>query len=162
MLTPSCPPVPPAAAFISVSGVCPLKPDEIQHFLTVCPELSLGWFQEGRLVAFIISSLWDEERLTQVRPPRPSHTASQMRVGSPELGFLPPDQTHEHRPWVLSGQEVPDLRGLKSPHEGSPMRLGWESPDWRHSGNTSSWPRVGDGVSSGDLGPSLSLAPRSH
>nr|XP_004655270.1 serotonin N-acetyltransferase [Jaculus jaculus] len=52
-------------AFISVSGVCPLDLDDIQHFLTLCPELSLGWFEEGRLVAFIIGSLWDEERLTQ-------------------------------------------------------------------------------------------------
>ncbi|CAK6438552.1 unnamed protein product [Pipistrellus nathusii] len=52
-------------AFISVSGVCPLRLDELQHFLTLCPELSLGWFLEGRLVAFIIGSLWDEERLTQ-------------------------------------------------------------------------------------------------
>ncbi|KAF6091876.1 aralkylamine N-acetyltransferase [Phyllostomus discolor] len=52
-------------AFISVSGDCPLRLHEIQHFLTLCPELSLGWFQEGRLVAFIIGSLWDEERLTQ-------------------------------------------------------------------------------------------------
>nr|KAF6414804.1 aralkylamine N-acetyltransferase [Molossus molossus] len=45
--------------------MCPLNLDEIRHFLTLCPELSLGWFQEGRLVAFIIGSLWDEERLTQ-------------------------------------------------------------------------------------------------
>ncbi|KAM6163512.1 serotonin N-acetyltransferase [Rhynchocyon petersi] len=52
-------------AFISVSGTCPLPLEEIQHFLTLCPELSLGWFEEGRLVAFIIGSLWDEERLTQ-------------------------------------------------------------------------------------------------
>ncbi|XP_016067869.1 PREDICTED: serotonin N-acetyltransferase [Miniopterus natalensis] len=52
-------------AFISVSGMCPLNLDEIQHFLTLCPELSLGWFQEGRLVAFVIGSLWDGERLTQ-------------------------------------------------------------------------------------------------
>ncbi|XP_004592940.1 serotonin N-acetyltransferase [Ochotona princeps] len=52
-------------AFISVSGSCPLFLDEIRHFLTLCPELSLGWFQEGRLVAFIIGSLWDKERLTQ-------------------------------------------------------------------------------------------------
>lgn len=57
----------PDAAFISVSGNCPLNLDEVQHFLTLCPELSLGWFVEGRLVAFIIGSLWDEERLTQVR-----------------------------------------------------------------------------------------------
>ncbi|XP_057572283.1 serotonin N-acetyltransferase-like isoform X1 [Hippopotamus amphibius kiboko] len=54
-----------AAAFISVSGVCPLQLDQVQHFLTVCPELSLGCFVEGRLVAFIIGSLWDKERLTQ-------------------------------------------------------------------------------------------------
>ncbi|XP_060058800.1 serotonin N-acetyltransferase isoform X2 [Erinaceus europaeus] len=53
------------ATFISVSGVCPLYLDDIRHFLTLCPELSLGWFEEGRLVAFIIGSLWDEERLTQ-------------------------------------------------------------------------------------------------
>ncbi|KAM5272742.1 serotonin N-acetyltransferase [Ctenodactylus gundi] len=52
-------------AFISVSGMCPLYLDDIRHFLTLCPELSLGWFQEGCLVAFIIGSLWDKERLTQ-------------------------------------------------------------------------------------------------
>lgn len=58
---------PPAAAFISVSGECPLHLDEVRHFLTLCPELSLGWFEEGRLVAFIIGSLWDQERLSTVR-----------------------------------------------------------------------------------------------
>ncbi|XP_045841987.1 serotonin N-acetyltransferase [Meles meles] len=52
-------------AFISVLGTCPLYLDEVKHFLTLCPELSLGWFQEGCLVAFIIGSLWDQERLTQ-------------------------------------------------------------------------------------------------
>ena len=57
----------PDAAFVSVSGNCPLNLDEVRHFLTLCPELSLGLFVEGRLVAFIIGSLWDEERLTQVR-----------------------------------------------------------------------------------------------
>ncbi|PWA32736.1 hypothetical protein CCH79_00012527, partial [Gambusia affinis] len=51
-------------AFISVSGECPLHLDEVRHFLTLCPELSLGWFEGGRLVAFIIGSLWDQERLT--------------------------------------------------------------------------------------------------
>ncbi|KFQ63662.1 Serotonin N-acetyltransferase [Pelecanus crispus] len=54
-------------AFISVSGDCPLHLDEIRHFLNLCPELSLGWFEEGRLVAFIIGSLWDQDRLSQVR-----------------------------------------------------------------------------------------------
>uniref|UniRef100_A0A8D2EI76 Serotonin N-acetyltransferase n=2 Tax=Theropithecus gelada TaxID=9565 RepID=A0A8D2EI76_THEGE len=52
-------------AFISVLGVCPLYLDEIRHFLTLCPELSLGWFEEGCLVAFIIGSLWDKDRLMQ-------------------------------------------------------------------------------------------------
>ncbi|XP_046869861.1 serotonin N-acetyltransferase-like [Hypomesus transpacificus] len=51
-------------AFISVSGECPLHLDEVRHFLTLCPELSMGWFEEGRLVAFIIGSLWDQDRLT--------------------------------------------------------------------------------------------------
>ncbi|NWH41274.1 SNAT acetyltransferase, partial [Chloropsis hardwickii] len=55
----------PHPAFISVSGDCPLHLDEIRHFLNLCPELSLGWFEEGRLVAFIIGSLWDQERLSQ-------------------------------------------------------------------------------------------------
>ncbi|KAJ6660414.1 hypothetical protein lerEdw1_017838 [Lerista edwardsae] len=53
------------SAFISVSGDCPLHLDEIRQFLNLCPELSLGWFEEGRLVAFIIGSLWDQERLGQ-------------------------------------------------------------------------------------------------
>uniref|UniRef100_A0A667XIA2 Serotonin N-acetyltransferase n=1 Tax=Myripristis murdjan TaxID=586833 RepID=A0A667XIA2_9TELE len=44
-------------AFISVSGECPLHLDEVRHFLTLCPDLSMGWFEEGRLVAFIIGSL---------------------------------------------------------------------------------------------------------
>lgn len=67
VVTTESPAAPPSAAFISVLGICPLYLDEIKHFLSLCPELSLGWFQEGRLVAFIIGSLWDEERLTQVR-----------------------------------------------------------------------------------------------
>uniref|UniRef100_A0A3Q3DSF8 Serotonin N-acetyltransferase n=1 Tax=Hippocampus comes TaxID=109280 RepID=A0A3Q3DSF8_HIPCM len=50
-------------AFISVSGECPLHLDEVRHFLTLCPEFSMGWFEEGRLVAFIIGSLWDRDRL---------------------------------------------------------------------------------------------------
>ncbi len=31
----------------------------------------MGWFEEGRLVAFIIGSLWDQDRLTTVRTPAP-------------------------------------------------------------------------------------------
>ncbi|KAK1877729.1 Serotonin N-acetyltransferase [Dissostichus eleginoides] len=52
-------------AFISVSGECPLHLDEVRHFLSLCPELSMGWIEEGRLVAFIIGSLWDKDRLTE-------------------------------------------------------------------------------------------------
>ncbi|KAM9393514.1 arylalkylamine N-acetyltransferase 2 [Pholidichthys leucotaenia] len=52
-------------AFVSVSGECPLSLDEVLHFLGQCPELSLGWFEEGQLVAFIIGSGWDKERLSQ-------------------------------------------------------------------------------------------------
>ncbi|XP_034394431.1 arylalkylamine N-acetyltransferase 2 [Cyclopterus lumpus] len=52
-------------AFVSVSGVCPLTLDEVLNFLGQCPELSLGWFEEGQLVAFIIGSGWDQERLSQ-------------------------------------------------------------------------------------------------
>nr|XP_033815682.1 serotonin N-acetyltransferase [Geotrypetes seraphini] len=52
-------------AFISVSGNCPLYLDEVRHFLNLCPELSLGWFEEGQLVAFVIGSLWDQEKLNQ-------------------------------------------------------------------------------------------------
>lgn len=53
-------------AFVSVSGECPLTLDEVLNFLGHCPELSLGWFEEGQLVAFIIGSGWDKERLSQV------------------------------------------------------------------------------------------------
>lgn len=53
-------------AFVSVSGECPLTLDEVLNFLGMCPELSLGWFEEGQLVAFIIGSGWDKERLSQV------------------------------------------------------------------------------------------------
>ncbi|XP_067912892.1 serotonin N-acetyltransferase-like [Heterodontus francisci] len=52
-------------AFISVSGECPLHMDEVRHFLELCPELSLGWFEEGRLVAFVIGSGWDKDKLSQ-------------------------------------------------------------------------------------------------
>ncbi|KAK5914611.1 hypothetical protein CgunFtcFv8_009038 [Champsocephalus gunnari] len=52
-------------AFMSVSGECPLHLDEVRHFLSLCPELSMGWIEEGRLVAFIIGSLWDKDRLTE-------------------------------------------------------------------------------------------------
>ncbi|KAG5854404.1 hypothetical protein ANANG_G00037480 [Anguilla anguilla] len=52
-------------AFISVSGECPLTLEEVLGFLGQCPELSLGWFEEGQLVAFIIGSGWDKERLAQ-------------------------------------------------------------------------------------------------
>uniref|UniRef100_A0A8C7ZGX2 Serotonin N-acetyltransferase n=1 Tax=Oryzias sinensis TaxID=183150 RepID=A0A8C7ZGX2_9TELE len=52
-------------SFVSVSGVCPLTLDEVLNFLGQCPELSLGWFEEGQLVAFIIGSGWDKERLSQ-------------------------------------------------------------------------------------------------
>ncbi|XP_074703254.1 serotonin N-acetyltransferase isoform X2 [Strix aluco] len=67
-------------AFISVSGDCPLHLDEIRHFLNLCPELSLGWFEEGRLVAFIIGSLWDQERLSQLLPP--PHLPSSQEISS--------------------------------------------------------------------------------
>ncbi|XP_051988596.1 arylalkylamine N-acetyltransferase 2 [Xyrauchen texanus] len=52
-------------AFVSVSGECPLTLDEVLSFLGQCPELSLGWFEEGQLVAFIIGSGWDKEKLEQ-------------------------------------------------------------------------------------------------
>lgn len=104
----SHPPTPPVTAFISVSGTCPLYLDEIRHFLTLCPELSLGWFEEGRLVAFIIGSLWDKERLTQVRV-----GARMQALGSgqraPGLGFLlpQPEKSTGQRP--LPGQECSAL-----------------------------------------------------
>ncbi|CAL8333593.1 unnamed protein product [Merluccius merluccius] len=53
----------PASEFRSLS---PHDAASVCHFLTLCPELSLGWFEEGRLVAFIVGSLWDQERLTMV------------------------------------------------------------------------------------------------
>ncbi|KTF75513.1 hypothetical protein cypCar_00018717 [Cyprinus carpio] len=53
----------PSAAFISVSGECPLTLEEVLSFLGHCPELSMGWFEEGQLVAFIIGSGWDKEKL---------------------------------------------------------------------------------------------------
>ncbi|KAI1883964.1 hypothetical protein AGOR_G00221510 [Albula goreensis] len=52
-------------AFVSVSGECPLTLEEVLSFLGQCPELSLGWFEEGQLVAFIIGSGWDKDRLEQ-------------------------------------------------------------------------------------------------
>ncbi|XP_062841885.1 arylalkylamine N-acetyltransferase 2 [Trichomycterus rosablanca] len=52
-------------AFISVSGECPLTLDEVLSFISQCPELSMGWFEEGQLMAFIIGSGWDKERLAQ-------------------------------------------------------------------------------------------------
>ncbi|KAL1006049.1 hypothetical protein UPYG_G00067220 [Umbra pygmaea] len=52
-------------AFISVSGECPLYLDKVRYFLTACPELSLGWFEGGCLVAFIIGTLWDQKKLAE-------------------------------------------------------------------------------------------------
>lgn len=123
-----------ATAFISVSGTCPLYLDEIRHFLTLCPELSLGWFQEGRLVAFIIGSLWDEERLTQVRAGRGccgqllegwwagrllAHSQRRGGEGSQRLGFITRGtRRREHRPECLV------LWGLRNPCEEDALRLG--------------------------------------
>lgn len=59
-----------SSAFVSVSGECPLNLDDVLSFLGQCPELSLGWFEEGQLVAFIIGSGWDKERLAQVHSPK--------------------------------------------------------------------------------------------
>lgn len=53
-------------AFISVSGECPLTLNEVLNFLGQCPELSMGWFEEGQLMGFIIGSGWDKEKLAQV------------------------------------------------------------------------------------------------
>uniref|UniRef100_A0AAQ4NUW1 Serotonin N-acetyltransferase n=1 Tax=Gasterosteus aculeatus aculeatus TaxID=481459 RepID=A0AAQ4NUW1_GASAC len=50
---------------ISSYVFCPLTLDEVLNFLAQCPELSLGWFEEGQLVAFIIGSGWDKEKLSQ-------------------------------------------------------------------------------------------------
>ncbi|XP_032835285.2 serotonin N-acetyltransferase [Petromyzon marinus] len=52
-------------AFVSVSGECPLREPQLRSFLRACPELSLGWFEQGRLSAFIIASRWDKPRLSQ-------------------------------------------------------------------------------------------------
>ncbi|XP_017310011.1 arylalkylamine N-acetyltransferase 2 [Ictalurus punctatus] len=52
-------------AFISVSGECPLTLNEVLNFLGQCPELSMGWFEEGQLMGFIIGSGWDKEKLAQ-------------------------------------------------------------------------------------------------
>ena len=76
----SLPLPPPPKAFISVSGDCPLHLDEVRHFLTLCPELSMGWIEEGRLVAFIIGSLWDQDRLTTVRPELNIYSTSIVRT----------------------------------------------------------------------------------
>ncbi|KAF3846168.1 hypothetical protein F7725_003246 [Dissostichus mawsoni] len=54
-----------AITFVLVSGECPLTLDEVLNFVGQCPELSLGWFEEGQLVAFIIGTGWDKERLSQ-------------------------------------------------------------------------------------------------
>ncbi|MBV99205.1 Serotonin N-acetyltransferase, partial [Eschrichtius robustus] len=70
---------PALGTFISVSGICPLNLDQVRHFLALCPELSLDWLAEGRLVAFIVGSLWDEERLTQ-RPARRRGRTAHLHV----------------------------------------------------------------------------------
>ena len=115
----------PDAAFISVSGNCPLNLDEVQHFLTLCPELSLGWFVEGRPVVFIIGSLWDEERLTQVRmgvtcpvPGRPQERRRPFPMEAEDGGgagawdvFL--QTQHRSSRCVLSRQESPVLWGSR-------------------------------------------------
>lgn len=123
VVTTESPAAPPSAAFISVLGICPLYLDEIKHFLSLCPELSLGWFQEGRLVAFIIGSLWDEERLTQVRA---GWGWEAQLPGSLWKGRLPPPG--------LGGQGVQGLeflplvlpQGQKDPPLWDPPRVGRE------------------------------------
>lgn len=104
--------VPPATAFISVSGTCPLYLDEIRHFLTLCPELSLGWFEEGRLMAFIIGSLWDKERLTQVRAGQGCD--AQLLEGYWER------LAREHRPqrWDFSSQNCKNENGVQASSQG--------------------------------------------
>lgn len=79
-----------ASAFVSVSGECPLNLDDVLSFLGRCPELSLGWFEEGQLVAFIIGSAWDKERLAQVE--RPDLTLTRVSAFAARLSFgcLPP------------------------------------------------------------------------
>ena len=117
-----------STAFISVSGICPLNLDQVRHFLALCPELSLDWLVEGRLVAFIIGSLWDEERLTQVRkgsgqrcpaPGRPleerplpdgpgsscSHRGQPGRGRSLEAGISSSEPSDEHRRGSSPGQD---------------------------------------------------------
>nr|XP_051694261.1 serotonin N-acetyltransferase isoform X1 [Oryctolagus cuniculus] len=113
-------------AFMSVSGSCPLYLDEIRHFLTLCPELSLGWFQEGRLVAFIIGSLWDKERLTQVRvgvAAAPEEISPGLRFSCPKSGEL--------SCWVpprLLG--FTQGAGMWLPSRGPPCVQ--RGPQWRH------------------------------
>lgn len=68
------------SAFVSVSGECPLNLDDVLNFLGQCPELSLGWFEEGQLVAFIIGSGWDKERLAQVKRFFSSHLGKQLEI----------------------------------------------------------------------------------
>ena len=136
----------PDAAFISVSGNCPLNLDEVQHFLTLCPELSLGWFVEGRLVAFIIGSLWDEERLTQVRmgvtcpvPGKASGKEETISHGgrrwgrSGRLGCLPPYPTRELMVRPLPARQ-PSPLGLKALLKGTTKGLGTQLLTWVEGG----------------------------
>lgn len=134
------PATPPPAAFISVLGICPLYLDEVKHFLTLCPELSLGWFQEGRLVAFIIGSLWDQERLTQVRAgwgwdAQPLESLWKGGCHPQALASLAQREAEEPRGWNFflwssAGSKRLTSSGLKGLHEGPSMGWRVEFPIW--------------------------------
>uniref|UniRef100_A0A452UCC6 N-acetyltransferase domain-containing protein n=1 Tax=Ursus maritimus TaxID=29073 RepID=A0A452UCC6_URSMA len=127
-------------AFISVLGICPLYLDEVKHFLTLCPELSLGWFQEGRLVAFIIGSLWDQERLTQVRAgwgwdAQPLESLWKGGCHPQALASLAQREAEEPRGWNFflwssAGSKRLTSSGLKGLHEGPSMGWRVEFPIW--------------------------------
>uniref|UniRef100_A0A4X1UWQ9 Uncharacterized protein n=1 Tax=Sus scrofa TaxID=9823 RepID=A0A4X1UWQ9_PIG len=133
----------PPAAFIPVLGTCPLNVDEIRYFLTLCPELSMGWFLEGRLLAFIIGSLWDKERITQVRtggqrcpalqrpgrgatapspPPAPGSSCSHRGSGSGRGAGIPPSRSK-----LMSTGVVLQGSGVPRPLKGLPWGWGWRA-----------------------------------
>ncbi|KQK80232.1 serotonin N-acetyltransferase [Amazona aestiva] len=118
-------------AFISVSGDCPLHLDEIRHFLNLCPELSLGWFEEGRLVAFIIGSLWDQERLSQAALTlhRPRGSAVHIHVLAVHRGCR-----QQGKGSILMWRYLQYLRGLPAARRALLMCQGFLVPFYQKCG----------------------------
>uniref|UniRef100_A0AAY5ELH4 Serotonin N-acetyltransferase n=1 Tax=Electrophorus electricus TaxID=8005 RepID=A0AAY5ELH4_ELEEL len=62
-----------AEKFTKGSRECLLMHAEVLSILGLCSVLFMGWFKEGQLLAFIIRSGWDKEKLQKVKMPLSVH-----------------------------------------------------------------------------------------